>query len=195
MVEPEVAALVASAAAVFADLGAEVAAVDPPGGDPTDIFRTLWWAGAHAVTRHLGVADRDRIDPGLRRIAEEGAEITLDAYQEATRARGAYGSGFRQFMAGYDFLLTPSVAVAAFDAGQLSPLGDDGNAWLGWTPFSYPFNLTQQPAASVNCGFTAAGLPVGLQIVGRMFDDAGVLAAARAFEDAVPLHRRTPPGF
>lgn len=195
VVEPEVAALVAAAAARFADLGATVEEVDPPGGDPTAIFRTLWWAGAHTVTRHLGADDRDRLDPGLRRIAEEGARITLDAYQDATRARGAYGSDLRQFMAGYDFLLTPSVAVAAFAAGQLSPLGDDGNAWLGWTPFSYPFNLTQQPAASVNCGFTEAGLPVGLQIVGRMFDDAGVLAAAQAFEEALPLHRRAPPGF
>lgn len=195
VVEPEVAALVAAAAARFADLGAEVEEIDPPGGDPTATFRTLWWAGAHAVTRHLGPAERDRLDPGLRRIAEEGARFSLDDYQDATRARGTYGSGLRQFMAGYDFLLTPSVAVAAFAAGELSPLGDDGNAWLGWTPFSYPFNLTQQPAASVNCGFTAVGLPVGLQIVGRMFDDAGVLAAARAFEETAPLHRRAPPGF
>ena len=135
------------------------------------------------------------VDPGLRRIAEEGAGFALDAYLAATLARADYGSRMRQFMAGYDYLLTPSVAVPAFEAGRLSPFPEDGNAWLGWTPFTYPFNLTQQPAASINCGFTRAGLPVGLQIVGRMFDDAGVLAAAAAYEAAVPLHRRSPAGF
>ena len=84
----------------------------------------------------------------------------------------------------FDFLLTPAVATTAFDVGQLSPLDDDGNAWMAWTPFSFPFNLTQQPAASINCGFASDGLPVGLQIVGRMFDDAGVLAASAAYEAA-----------
>ena len=66
---------------------------------------------------------------------------------------------------------------------------------MAWTPFSYPFNLTQQPAASVNCGFTKAGLPVGLQIVGRMFADAGVLAAAYAYEQSNPLYLVLPPGI
>ncbi|MCB1503267.1 MAG: amidase [Bauldia sp.] len=194
-IDPEVAALVAAAAGRFADLGADVEAADPPLGDPTDTFRTLWWSGAHSVTAHLSPAEMAEVDPGLRRIAEEGAGFALDAYLAATLARADYGSRMRQFMAGYDYLLTPSVAVPAFEAGRLSPFPEDGNAWLGWTPFTYPFNLTQQPAASINCGFTRAGLPVGLQIVGRMFDDAGVLAAAAAYEAAVPLHRRSPAGF
>jgi aspartyl-tRNA(Asn)/glutamyl-tRNA(Gln) amidotransferase subunit A len=60
---------------------------------------------------------------------------------------------------------------------------------LGWTPFSYPFNLTQQPAISVPCGLTQAGLPIGLQIVGRMFDDAMVLRVARAYESVHPVPR------
>ena len=194
-VDPEVAAMVAAAAACFADLGADVEMVDPPLGDPTGTFRTLWWSGAHSVTAHLSPAQIEEIDPGLRRIAEEGAGFALDTYLEATLARADYGSRMRQFMSGYDLLLTPTVAVPAFEAGALSPFPEDGNAWLGWTPFTYPFNLTQQPAASVNCGFTASGLPVGLQIVGRMFDDAGVLAAAAAYEAAAPLYREAPPGF
>jgi aspartyl-tRNA(Asn)/glutamyl-tRNA(Gln) amidotransferase subunit A len=95
----------------------------------------------------------------------------------------------------YDFLLTPALATPAFDVGLLSPLHDDGKAWMAWSPFSYPFNLTQQPAASVPCGFTKDGLPVGLQIVGRMFDDAGVLAASAAYEMADPHYEKTPKGF
>ncbi len=185
----------AKAARQFADLGATVEAVDPPGGDPTDTFRTLWWVGASLVLKDVPPASIALVDPGLRQIAEEGERIPLADYLEATLARGAYGSAMRQFMDGYDLLLTPSVATPAFDVGLISPFADDGNAWLGWTPFSYPFNLTQQPAASVACGFTEAGLPVGLQIVGRMFDDRAVLAASYAYEQANPLHERLPPGF
>ena len=76
-------------------------------------------------------------------------------------ARGAYGSAMRQFMEDYDFLLTPVGRDPGFRCrALLTPLDDDGNAWLAWTPFSYPFNLTQQPAASINCGFTSDG-PAG----------------------------------
>ena len=136
-----------------------------------------------------------QLDPGLRKMAEEGTKIPLKKYLAATAARGAYGSKLRQFMERHDFILTPSVATPAFDVGQLSPLGDDGRAWMQWTPFSFPFNLTQQPAASIPCGFTSDGLPVGLQIVGRMFDDARVLAAAAAYELADPQFHKAPPGY
>lgn len=194
-VDPEVEALVVAAARRFAELGAIVEEIDPPGGDPTETFRTLWWASAGYLLGDTKADMLGKIDPGLRKMAEEGMKITLRDHQAAIMARGDYGSRMRQFMRRYDFLLTPAVATPAFDAGELSPLPDDGNAWLGWTPFSYPFNLTQQPAASINCGFTKAGLPVGLQIVGRMFDDGGVLSAAHAFERSSPLHKNVPSGF
>jgi aspartyl-tRNA(Asn)/glutamyl-tRNA(Gln) amidotransferase subunit A len=194
-VDIEVAALVAAAARRFADLGAAVDEIDPPAGDPTPTFRTLWWAGARAVTAHLSREQWALLDPGLRVMADEAEGTTLEEYQAATLTRADYGSRMRQFMSGYDFLLTPSVGVPAFETGRLTPFADDGNAWLGWTPFTYPFNLTQQPAASINCGFTAAGLPVGLQIVGRMFDDAGVLQAAYAYEHMNPHHGRLPAGL
>jgi len=194
-VVPEVEILVAAAAKQFEELGAHVEQVDPPGGDVSDTFRTLWWAGAGFLLGDLPEEKKAQLDPGLRQMAEEGKQIPLKAYLSATAARGAYGSAMRRFMERYDFLLTPSVATPAFDAGQLSPMGDDGKAWMQWTPFSFPFNLTQQPAASIPCGFTSDGLPVGLQIVGRMFDDAGVLAAAAAYELADPHFEKTPPGF
>jgi len=66
------------------------------------------------------------------------------------------------------------------------PEGWPEHGWPSWTPFTYPFNLTQQPAASVPCGFTADGLPIGLQIVGPRYGDALVLRAARAYEAAHP---------
>ena len=176
-------------------MGAHVEQVNPPGGDPGEIFRTLWWAGAGFLLGELPEAKKAQLDPGLRKMAEEGARIPLRDYLAANAARGKYGSEMRQFMEGYDFLLTPSLATTAFDVGQVSPLDDDGKAWMQWTPFSFPFNLTQQPAASMPCGFTKAGLPVGVQIVGRMFDDVGVLTACAAYERADPHFDKTPPGF
>jgi len=194
-VVPEVEALVAAAARRFETLGAHVEMVDPPGRDSGKTFRTLWWAGAGFLLGDLPDDKKTQLDPGLRHMAEEGAAIALKDYLAANAARGAYGSAMRQFMEHFDYILTPSVATPAFDVGMISPLGDDGRAWMQWTPFSFPFNLTQQPAASINCGFTKDGLPVGLQIVGRMFDDAGVLAASAAYEAADPHFDKTPAGF
>ena len=102
----------------------------------------------------------------------------------------------RQFMESYDLLVTPTLPIPAFEAGKLSPADIDGNGkWVNWTPFSYPFNLTQQPAASVPCGFTSGGLPAGLHIVGRMFDDRTVLRASHAYEQATTWHTMQPKGF
>jgi aspartyl-tRNA(Asn)/glutamyl-tRNA(Gln) amidotransferase subunit A len=122
------------------------------------------------------------------RIAEQAERISLAEYLSAVEARGAMGSTLRRFHAEYPVLLTPMLPITAFDAGKLMPLefADAGDDWSVWTPFSYPFNLSQQPAASVPCGFTRDGLPVGLQIVGPMHDDALVLRVARAFEKARP---------
>jgi aspartyl-tRNA(Asn)/glutamyl-tRNA(Gln) amidotransferase subunit A len=179
----------------FEEMGTHVEQVDPPGGDTSETFRTIWWAGAGLLLGDLPQEKKALLDPGLRRMAEEGAAIPLKTYLQANAARGAYGSKMRQFMRAFDFLLTPAVATPAFDVGQISPLDDDGRAWMQWTPFSFPFNLTQQPAASINCGFTKDGLPVGLQIVGRMYDDSGVLAASAAYEALNPLHEKAPAGF
>jgi aspartyl-tRNA(Asn)/glutamyl-tRNA(Gln) amidotransferase subunit A len=194
-VMPEVETLVAAAVKRFEAMGAAVEQVDPSTDDPSEIFQTLWWAGAGFLLGDLPEERKQKLDPGLRQMAEEGKAIPLKTYLSANQARGAYGSKLRQFMERYDFLLTPALATAAFDVGQLSPLDDDGRAWMQWTPFSFPFNLTQQPAASVPCGFTWDGLPVGLQIVGRMFDDAGVLAASAAYEAADPHYDKVPNGF
>jgi aspartyl-tRNA(Asn)/glutamyl-tRNA(Gln) amidotransferase subunit A len=95
----------------------------------------------------------------------------------------------RQFMQRYDLLVTPAVAVPAFDARPPASVPMTPRSMLGWTPFSYPFNLTQQPACTIPCGLTQAGLPIGLQFVGPMFGDALVLRAARAYEMLRPIPR------
>jgi aspartyl-tRNA(Asn)/glutamyl-tRNA(Gln) amidotransferase subunit A len=193
-VEPEVARLVAAAAKRFSELGAHVEEVDPPGGDPAAIFQTLWWGGAGFLFGKASAEKKALLDPGLVGIAEEGAQIPLHRYIEANVERGVYASKMRVFMERYALLLTPALAVAAFEVGKVSPYEGKGS-WPSWTPFSLPFNLTQQPAASVPCGYTSKGLPVGLQIVGRAFDDWSVLEAAKAYEEADPHFGDLPSGF
>ena len=187
-VDAEVAALVRAAAKVFAELGARVEEVDPEIADAPEIFRTHWWAGARQVVRAVPEASRPLVDPGLRNLAAAAEAITIDDYFKAMQARGVFGARLKKFSADYPILLTPTLPIPAFTAGLIAPeaLGEPEESWPVWTPFSYPFNLSQQPAATVPCGFTKAGLPVGLQIVGPMYDDALVLRAARAFETVRP---------
>jgi aspartyl-tRNA(Asn)/glutamyl-tRNA(Gln) amidotransferase subunit A len=94
----------------------------------------------------------------------------------------------------WDLLLTPAVSVSAFPAEKLQPdhWSQHDWDWIRWAEFSYPFNFSHNPAASVPCGFTAEGLPVGLQVVGRRFEDLAVLKACSAFEVAKPWAGENP---
>ncbi len=195
-VDPEIATAVAWAVKVLEQLGASVEEIDPGFEDPAPCFRILWWAGARAALGQLSADKKKLLDPNLADVVEQSMSIGLDDYQDAVKQRGLLGARMRQFMERYDLLVTPTLPIPAFEAGKLSPAEIDGNGkWVNWTPFSYPFNLTQQPAASVPCGFTSAGLPAGLHIVGRMFDDKTVLRAAHAYERATVWHKRRPAGF
>jgi len=188
-VHPEVAAAVARAAQTLAELGADVDAVDPGFDDPLEITTGLWFVGAWTLWNTLTPAQQEVTDPDFRAEAMFGSQLTALQVQQLNLKRGALGSQMRQFMQRWDLLVTPSVAVPAFDAKPPGHTPMDPAAMLGWTPFTYPFNLTQQPAITVPCGLTGDGLPIGLQIVGPMFGDALVLRAARAFESAVPVRR------
>lgn len=186
-VEPEIAKLVDDAVKVFAELGAQVEEAEPKLPDCGASFRTHWFAGAANLVAGLSEAQKARLDPGLREIAAQGAEYGLLDYLAAVKEREAIGLAMNRFHETYDLLLTPSLPLPAFEAGQEYPTGEGDERWTDWTPFSYPFNLSRQPAASVPCGLTADGLPAGLQIVGPLYQDARVLRAARAFETARPF--------
>ncbi|HEY2560858.1 MAG TPA: amidase [Caldimonas sp.] len=188
-VDSEVAAAVAAAMAQIESLGAHVEAVDPGFEDPLEITTALWFAGAHAMWAGLTPAQHEVTDPDFRAEAELGAAYSaLDLHRLQLR-RGALGAHMRQFMQRWDLLATPAVAVPAFDARPAGHSPMDPKAMLGWTPFTYPFNLTQQPACTIPCGLTREGLPIGLQLVGPMFGDALVLRAARAYESVRPIPR------
>ncbi len=136
------------------------------------------------------------MDQRLVALVEQGKDRLVIEYAQAEIEREKLFGRLMQFFNRYDLLLTPATAVSAFDVGQYEVTeigGIKGPPTFDWTPFTYPFNLTGQPAASVPCGWTDDGLPVGIQIVGRRFDDVTVLKAAAAFESASPWADKRPP--
>ncbi len=188
-IDPEIAAATAQAAKHLQDLGAVVEQVDPLNEDPLDITTGLWFAGAYQVWRNLSPAQQAVTDPDFKAQAELGAQLDTNAIHALNQRRGVLGSHLRQFMQRFDLILTPSTAVTAFKALPAGHSPMDSQAMLGWTPFSYPFNLSQQPAISLPCGLSSHGLPMGVQLVGPMFGDALVLQAAQALQACYPMQR------
>lgn len=189
-VEPEVRELTAAAAATFESLGCHVSEVVPGWDDPYPFLDVIW--SAANAGRHMHDLDdvRHLIDPGRVEVIERGMRLTGPEVGAANAAKSGFAETVRQFMAGYDLLLTPTLPLTAFAAGADQPgeVAGRPTEYLSWTPFTYPFNITGLPAASVPCGMSG-GLPVGLQIVGGWRQDALVLRAAAAFEEAAPWPR------
>jgi aspartyl-tRNA(Asn)/glutamyl-tRNA(Gln) amidotransferase subunit A len=186
--DTQVEAAAGKAARVFADLGAQVEEVDPRFAEPIDILHAVWDAVAATIVDAVPAADREKMDPGLRRMADAGRRVSLADYLAAHVRRTELAEHMRRFHERYDLLLTPQMPIPALEAGRVTPAdGRFGADWINWSPYTYPFNLTQQPAAAVPCGFSSDGLPLALQIVGPPRDDALVLRAARAYESAQPF--------
>jgi len=191
-VDREVAEIVAAAARTLEELGAQVEEADPGIDDTTPVFNAHWHVG---VANALGGLPDDKLallDPGLDDFVREGRNIALMDYVGAQNARVEIGQKMRVFHDRFDVMLLPTTAVPAFPADRRAPPGIGEDDWAAWTPFSYPFNLTLQPAISVPGGFTESGLPIGVQFVGGMYADATVLRVAHAFEAANPLYDRHP---
>jgi aspartyl-tRNA(Asn)/glutamyl-tRNA(Gln) amidotransferase subunit A len=186
--DPQVEKAALAAAQVFADLGATVETADPELPDTTPIIMAFWGAISSVVVDQIPADKRDKLDPDFLRLATQAKRYSLADYVTAYQARAEFARTMLRFHERYDLLLTPQMPIGAFEAGRVTPAdGSFGDDWIAWSPYTYPFNLTQQPAASVPCGFTADGLPIGLQIVGPARRDDLVLRAARAFERARPF--------
>jgi aspartyl-tRNA(Asn)/glutamyl-tRNA(Gln) amidotransferase subunit A len=187
-VAPEIAACCAEAARRFEELGAHVEQVGRIFESPREALLTLWAAGSARVMAGFPEEKRRLADPGLIEVAARGERISAVEYVGADMARTALGVQMGAFHQQYDLLLTPMMPVPALPVGQdLNDPAED--MWIDWSPFSYPFNMTRQPAASIPCGLTRGGLPIGLQIVGPLYAEDRVLRAARAFEQTQPERR------
>ncbi|WP_157508815.1 amidase [Luteipulveratus halotolerans] len=192
--DPEVEAAVRSAVDVLASSGAVVDEVALELDDPADAFHTLWFAGAAKVLRAYGDDALERVDPVLAQaVSSFGLSATAADFLDATAVRMALGERMGELHRSYDVLITPTMPITAFAAGQAAPDGWPSQLWPSWTPYTYPFNMTQQPALTLPCGFSEDGLPIGLQVVGPRFADALVLRVGQAYEQATDWHTRRPP--
>jgi aspartyl-tRNA(Asn)/glutamyl-tRNA(Gln) amidotransferase subunit A len=193
-VDPEVARLCEQAAMRLFDAGAIVEHVNLDWNDPYDSWRVFFYGAAAARLGRIVGEQGHLLDPGLRACVEDAVRMTGLDYSDALTARNEFWHDVRRVYESFDLLLTPTLPVPPFAVGQdnADPLPGQDFGELQWVQFTYPFNLTGQPACSIPAGWTESGLPVGLQIVGRRFDDALVLRAARAFEQVQPWRDRWP---
>ena len=184
-VEPEVADICLAAAMRFEDLGARVELIEGPlDEDPLWITNHIWFAAFLNITRGMDEATIARLDPMLQGMLDRARGLTTSQLLAAQSARETVSLQLCRLHRDYDLLLTPSMPQSAFKVGQFNPWGSDlPEDWIRWSSFTYPFNQSQQPAATCPCGVDSQGLPVGLQIVGPKYADLQVLQAAKAFEN------------
>jgi Asp-tRNA(Asn)/Glu-tRNA(Gln) amidotransferase A subunit family amidase len=193
-VDPRVLAVCENAAGAFEALGCHVEVVNPGWESPEEIFTTMIAAQFYAAWSDRLPDAEPLMDPSLVRFIRRGGAVSARDYLRAVAGVEEYWGEVQTFLERFDVLLMPTAAVLPFAAGALPPREIAGQevSVLGWMPFTYPFNMTGQPAASVPAGWTDDGLPVGLQIVGRRRADGTVLAASAAFEAASPWRDRRP---
>ncbi|HEV8308183.1 MAG TPA: amidase family protein, partial [Methylomirabilota bacterium] len=198
-VDPEVRAITEAAAGRFADLGAKLEARDPGWPDPGAFHKVIYEVGVAARQMDRAAEHPEWIEPSFRQMIENARGVSAVDHGKALLQRSIFYDQARRFFETCDLLLTPQMPVGAWSA---EPGPSQGPSTIGGRPtptlfdrlaFTFPFNLTGQPAATVPCGFTSEGLPVGLQIVGRWHADATVLRAAAGFEALQPWAHRRPP--
>lgn len=179
-IEEDVAARVSQAVSALSDLGAVVDVVDSPYNGAEEVYATLFAAGQSYALRKLSTVSRELLDPGLLQMLARLGTPSLTEFQAAEEKRASIGRQSRKLHERFELLCTPTVPIAPFPVLRISPEGWENWNWMTWASFTYPINLTGQPAVTIPCGFTGTGLPVGLQIIGPLGGDALVLGAANA---------------
>lgn len=194
-VDPEVRRIAEAGAKRFADTGCRVEEAHPGFASPEGPFHVLFGGSMAARLADKLPEWRDRLDPGLVWTIEQGMKWSAVDFVSAANWRRALSDAFVKFFAHHDLLLTPTLAAPPLPVGvnYYEEIGGRPVSPSGWYAFTYPINMTGYPAASVPCGWTADGLPVGLQIIGPRFADALVLRAAAAYEAVAPWAAKRPP--
>jgi aspartyl-tRNA(Asn)/glutamyl-tRNA(Gln) amidotransferase subunit A len=162
---------------------------------PRDVFETFWVTGRGLGYGKLFAEHGAIMDPGLVRLGPLSAKYSLEQYFQAISKRRAFTTAAFRLFDTIDLVVMPTMPLVAFDAASEVPPGGEADAplpWITWTPYTYPFNITGQPAISLPCGVTSEGMPVGLQIVGPWGSDALVLEFARQVETALAFRDRHP---
>ena len=197
-VDHEIVDICGKAAKVFEELGAHVEHAEYKPDAPEAVFESfVTFSAAKTYATHPDALERrEDLTDYFFSALERGRAVTGEQLFTAISNIGRYRAYTVEFLSRYDLLLSPTLAVGAFKIGH-PPEAIGGkrvfSPRLGFYPFTYPFNATGNPAASIPCGFTREGMPAGLQIVGRHEDEATVIAASAAFEQARPWAQHRPP--
>ena len=189
----EVRRVVESAVELFEDLGCTVDLVDDViGKDPVDMWMAEFYAGVGTRLKDVLANSPDELDPAVAGVLSNALDQELGDYYAKVFERYDFREKMRTFFEDYDLLLTPTLPVAAFDVGlDVPPELPDRNI-VSWVFYTYPFNLTGHPAASIPAGWTGDGLPVGMQMVSKTLAEEDIFRAAAAFEAARPWADRRP---
>lgn len=189
----EVVEIASAAASVFEGLGCTVEMVESVFDDPIELWMAEFYAGVGTRLKKTLIEQRDLIDPAVAAVLDRALDQTIDQYYERVFRRYEFREKVRQFFEQFDLLLTPTTPTVAFDLGRDVPKELEGANIVSWVAYTYPVNLCGVPAASIPCGFTQAGLPVGLHIVAKTHGEMDIFSAAAAFEAARPWANRKPP--
>ncbi|MFP6691133.1 MAG: amidase family protein, partial [Alphaproteobacteria bacterium] len=192
--DAEILTITERAARSFEQFGCQVEMVEAPFGDePLDIWTAEFYGGVGTKLKSLLTGSPEQLDPAVVELLSGALDLTIEDYFTRVFARYAFRETVRGFFENYDLLLSPVLPVAAFDTGLDVPPGWEDRNPVSWVYYTYPFNTTGQPAASIPAGFTETGLPVGLQMVARIYSEIDIFRAAAAFEEAFPWADKKPP--
>jgi Asp-tRNA(Asn)/Glu-tRNA(Gln) amidotransferase A subunit family amidase len=191
---PEVVAIAEKAAKSFERLGCSVELVENVmGEDPGPMWMAEFYAGVGTRLRKQLRETPDMLDPAVAKILANALDQTLEDYYAKVFQRYDFREKIRQFFEKYDLLLSPVLPVSSVDAGvDVPPELPDRNI-VSWVYYTYPINLTGQPAASIPAGFARDGMPIGLHMVSRINMETDIFRAAAAFEAEHPWADRRPP--
>jgi Asp-tRNA(Asn)/Glu-tRNA(Gln) amidotransferase A subunit family amidase len=194
VIDPEVKENVEKSAQKFSQLGWEVEQTKFKIKNPERCFLALYGMTVYYDLMRDLEKNPDLLDPELVKAAQVGAGMTGVDVARAMSLRKKYFDQFYHYFQDYDILITPTTNLPAFELGQIYPSMIDGKmvSPTAWMPFTAIFNLTGLPAASIPCGWSSDGLPIGMQIIGRQFDDLTVLQVSKAFEEITPWQEKKP---
>jgi Asp-tRNA(Asn)/Glu-tRNA(Gln) amidotransferase A subunit family amidase len=191
---PEVIAITSEAVKQLEIAGCKIDLVDTIVTDPERIWAAEFFAGAASRLEATLISKPELLDPAVGEMLTAAFEHTVADYQLAIRARYEFREKMRQFFELYDLLATPTLPVPPFPVGSNLPPGLTSRNIVSWVYYTYPFNLTGQPAASVPAGFTKDGLPVGLQLAAKMHCEMDIFRTAAALEVLRPWQSGQPLG-
>jgi len=190
--DPQVAEIVKAGLARLEAVGCDIDVIEHVFDDPVEIWKAEFYGGVGTRLKNAMETRRGDLDPAVAKVLDGVYSLSMADYYERVFERFQFRDKVRTFFEVYDILATPSVPVTAIDVGLNIPPGHEDRDAISWAYYSYPFNLTGQPAVSVNAGFDADGLPVGLQLVARPLGEETLFSLAQAFEESDPEPDRRP---